>query len=350
MKVKTLSYLWEIPKSDLLAEERNVKKSPSFCDGSDQNFKCRLAADFFFSDSDSVSSFDSSIDSSSYSDSDSDFYKIFQLINTNIHFKITSKLGKEMYCNIGLCIINKERRRVNIREQVVKIKKVSDTVVFRKFFYSKFCYLNYKDIIFDGTLKILCTVNIFNKHDINSNLSNDHSKLSLSGFFNSSKLSDFTIIVDTIEIPVHKIVLSARSSVFDAMFNSDVSETQSNTLEIKDFQLEVVEEMLRYIYTDTYLNKVDIVTEVYMIADKYDIIGLKKVTENHLIKNTSVDNSCKYLVLADTYSNDTLKKYCLEFITTNAKEVIEKTDWKSFITKYPLLLESLFKTASKAEE
>uniref|UniRef100_A0A0K0E8B6 BTB domain-containing protein n=1 Tax=Strongyloides stercoralis TaxID=6248 RepID=A0A0K0E8B6_STRER len=326
MKVKPFSFVWEISESELLCEASYIIKSPFFYSEDGHNFKCNLTTYVAVNN----------------------INKSFGLCN--VFFNIDSESDTEIDSNIELSVIDEARKKVNIKETVVKIKKSCNTFVFTDFITNQFCYSNYKSILYDKTLKVLCTVSIFNEYDISNGHSNDDPKLSLSGFFNSSKFSDFTIIVDTVEIPVHKIVLSTRSSVFDAMFNSDVTETQSNTLKIDDFRLEVVKEMLRYIYTDIYLNKVDMVTEIYMIADKYDIIDLKKIAEKHLIKTTSVDNSCKYLVLADTYSNDTLKKYCLEFVAKNVKEVIKKNDWKNFVLEHPLLLESLFKMAFKIEE
>uniref|UniRef100_A0A0K0E8B7 BTB domain-containing protein n=1 Tax=Strongyloides stercoralis TaxID=6248 RepID=A0A0K0E8B7_STRER len=326
MKVKAFFYLWEISMPELLPVNSAILKSPYFYGGDGHNFRCYLTA-----------------------------YGLNANLKTrfgacNVCFNIDSESDTEVDFNVELSIIDKARKKVNVKEKVAKINKTCNALIFVDFITSQFCSSNYKNIVYDGTLKILCTVSIFNKYDINSNLSNDHSKLSLSGFFNSSKLSDFTIIVDTVEVPVHKIILSTRSSVFYAMFNSDVVETQSNTLKINDFRLEVVKEMLRYIYTDTYLFMADMAVEMYMIADKYDIIDLKNISENHLIQTISVDNSCKYLVLADTYSNDTLKKYCLEFIITNGKEVFKKNDWKNFVFEHPLLVESLLKMSLKVEE
>ena len=46
-------------------------------------------------------------------------------------------------------------------------------------------------------------------------------------------------------------MLSARSQVFHAMFNSDMLENKSGSVEVEDFHPNVMKEMLQYIYTGT---------------------------------------------------------------------------------------------------
>ena len=46
-------------------------------------------------------------------------------------------------------------------------------------------------------------------------------------------------------------MLSARSQVFHAMFNSDMVENKSGSVNVEDFHPNVMKEMLQYIYTGT---------------------------------------------------------------------------------------------------
>uniref|UniRef100_A0A0N5BR02 BTB domain-containing protein n=1 Tax=Strongyloides papillosus TaxID=174720 RepID=A0A0N5BR02_STREA len=82
------------------------------------------------------------------------------------------------------------------------------------------------------------------------------SKLSLDygDMFDSPLFTDCIIKIGDTEIKVHKAVLAARSPVFYDTFNTTLEKSQTNIIEIEDFRVEVVREMLKYIYTDEVSN------------------------------------------------------------------------------------------------
>ncbi len=57
--------------------------------------------------------------------------------------------------------------------------------------------------------------------------------------------SDAKLVVGDSSLDVHKLVLSARSPVFAAMFSSKMSEAKSGEVVIDDMELAVVKEMIR---------------------------------------------------------------------------------------------------------
>jgi len=64
-----------------------------------------------------------------------------------------------------------------------------------------------------------------------------------------TRFGDVTISTPTNVFMAHKDILSSRSTVFDAMFSSSMTETKSHTIEIREFDGEVVSFMLDFIYT-----------------------------------------------------------------------------------------------------
>ncbi|KAK6052655.1 BTB/POZ domain protein [Cooperia oncophora] len=60
----------------------------------------------------------------------------------------------------------------------------------------------------------------------------------LESIFKDAKLSDFTIVVGDKEIPVHKVVLSARSPVFAAMLEPHTEEAKTNRVVLEDIDYE----------------------------------------------------------------------------------------------------------------
>lgn len=69
----------------------------------------------------------------------------------------------------------------------------------------------------------------------------------LAELLKSQQFSDLTLVVDVKEFPVHRNILSARSSVFKAMLSSQCTESLSGRVVIQDIHPNVVERMLRYV-------------------------------------------------------------------------------------------------------
>ena len=73
--------------------------------------------------------------------------------------------------------------------------------------------------------------------------------LNLGEFYLSSELTDVLIKCQNKSFKAHKVILSASSPVFRAMFQADMKERSSQEVEIKDIEPDIVEEMLKFIYT-----------------------------------------------------------------------------------------------------
>jgi len=69
--------------------------------------------------------------------------------------------------------------------------------------------------------------------------------------YECKKHSDIVLIIgdEREELKAHKLVLAARSPVFAAMFEHECEESRRNRIEIVDLTVDVMEQMLRYIYT-----------------------------------------------------------------------------------------------------
>ena len=61
----------------------------------------------------------------------------------------------------------------------------------------------------------------------------------------SGQFSDVTIKCEGTELACHKIILGARSPVFNAMFIHNMTENQKKEIEIEDLEIETVQDMLK---------------------------------------------------------------------------------------------------------
>ena len=68
----------------------------------------------------------------------------------------------------------------------------------------------------------------------------------------SEELADVTLQLGTEQLSAHRFVLSARSPVFRAMLQYDMSEKTTGVIEIDDIEVEVMRECLTFMYTDAF--------------------------------------------------------------------------------------------------
>ena len=94
----------------------------------------------------------------------------------------------------------------------------------------------------------------------------------------SDELSDVTIFVEEKKLRCHKAIVRSRMKVFRRMFTSNMSEKQSNVVNIFDVDAENVSNLLFFMYTDRVdANKITI--ELLAAANKYEVPRLKEICD-----------------------------------------------------------------------
>ncbi|GIY22657.1 hypothetical protein CDAR_202751 [Caerostris darwini] len=77
-------------------------------------------------------------------------------------------------------------------------------------------------------------------------------KYSMDELFNDETFADVTIVTDGHEFRVHKAILSSRSMVFHDLLSTKAVRN-SNRIVIEDLSEDTVREMLRFVYTGSFL-------------------------------------------------------------------------------------------------
>ena len=121
----------------------------------------------------------------------------------------------------------------------------------------------------------------------------------LKKFYLSKEMSDVQIKCGDQTFDCHKVILSARSPVFNRMLLSEMKEKASGVVDLTDTRPEVVKELLKFIYTGTcYIDAdeepepgLEIVCELLEAADKYELEHLKKMCEYTLSSSLTAENS-----------------------------------------------------------
>uniref|UniRef100_A0A8D8G8G5 Speckle-type POZ protein n=1 Tax=Culex pipiens TaxID=7175 RepID=A0A8D8G8G5_CULPI len=155
-----------------------------------------------------------------------------------------------------------------------------------------------------------------------------------------SKFGDVTILVAGQRFPAHKCILSARSSVFSAMFEHPMQETIENCVSIDDIEPPVFEALLRFIYTDELTSLETLAHALYKAADKYDVPTLKSHCRCHILEKLSWETAAETLMLADLCSDLEMKKHVLQFLSGSVAAKVTETDgWKEMARACPHLVD-----------
>lgn len=198
--------------------------------------------------------------------------------------------------------------------------------------------------LFSEVSVVADSVNISGQVSINKfkipdcNLSDDFNEL-----FETSNFSDVTLTCASREFKVHKAILSARSAVFSAMFESQMLEGILNKVVIEDVNADTMGEVLRFIYTGKTMNIDKMADLLLAAADKYALDRLKALCEEALSNNLDIENVTDTLILADLHNAIQLKNQAIDYINSQATEVIETSGWKNMVKMYPHLVAETFK-------
>ncbi|GBN97939.1 Speckle-type POZ protein B [Araneus ventricosus] len=171
-------------------------------------------------------------------------------------------------------------------------------------------------------------------HSSSNSFTNDMRHL-----FEDKYHADISLRVRNETFNLHKAILSARSSVFKTMLDTDMAEKLTNTIEIDDFEPDIIRRLLLYVYSDTLDSNIDWKNafNLYLAAEKYAVLGLKEKCSCFLKMNLNTENVCEIIVLADMLKDEGLKNYAQSFIQDRASAVIISDEWKLFTQEHAQL-------------
>ena len=221
---------------------------------------------------------------------------------------------------------------------------------------------NNSTLLPDGNLKLLCKLEVFgeaelyggSKNSFNKTQTNDECQKQvinhLDNLFTEKNFSDLEVTCDEEVFYCHRLILSARSPVFSAMFQADMIENRSKKVNIRDVKKSVFSEVLRFIYTgkvssdESFKNQV---REILIAADMYQLDLLKKLCEAQLVSTLDATNCLELLVFGDLHQAAILKMAALDSVLMNMASLIETDVYKDLHKQHPELAfkvnQSMFK-------
>ena len=136
--------------------------------------------------------------------------------------------------------------------------------------------------------------------------------------------SDFKIICDSKEFPVHKLILSSRSDVFKTMLGSDTpyTEVKNGALMIEDISSATMKSFLKFMYTDM-IKQEEINCELLYAANRYDFKRLASKCLIEISKSINEENAVEVLKAAYLLDKDELFRGALDKIKQSGSAEIK---------------------------
>ncbi|XP_052231370.1 kelch-like protein 24 [Dreissena polymorpha] len=141
--------------------------------------------------------------------------------------------------------------------------------------------------------------------------------------------ADTTIVVDGRVFPCHKVVLSAMSPYFEAMFNHDMIETRGGIVTLYDIEPDVFDCLLRYMYTGVEVVDHNNAEQIFKASSMLQIPCLQQRCEDFLLTQVSKDNCLGIWKIARAHNCKNLAEITLISIVEHFPEICNSDDFQS---------------------
>ena len=140
--------------------------------------------------------------------------------------------------------------------------------------------------------------------------------------------ADITLECEGVELKSHSFVLAARSPVFKRMLSQgDFLEQQTGRIKIKEMDVGILRQMIRFVYTDSVEIDEASVPALYYAADRYDIKNLIKFCLDRMLLHVDATSAAECYRLAHLRGHRELRKKSAKVIQENFEEVRATSGW-----------------------
>ncbi|XP_077581076.1 kelch-like protein 40a [Stigmatopora nigra] len=143
----------------------------------------------------------------------------------------------------------------------------------------------------------------------------------------NDKFVDCVLKVKDKKFPCHRLVLAASSPFFKAMFLSDLEESRTRDIVLKDVEPATVGLILRYLYTSDIKLTEQNVQDIFMVANMYQIPSIFSVCVSYLQEKLVLGNCLGIFRLGLLLDCPRLASTAQEFICERFQVVIRDRDF-----------------------
>lgn len=149
----------------------------------------------------------------------------------------------------------------------------------------------------------------------------------LAAMLKTQQHTDIIINVGEKSFPCHKVILSAISPFFEAMFSHDVRETRDGVVNLRDLDAETFEDMLQFLYCGQDVVNVTNAEKLFHAASLLQIECLQERCEDFLITGVTSENCVGIWRIARSHNCSNLKQKSWEAMVDNFQYVVHSDDF-----------------------
>ncbi|XP_066268815.1 kelch repeat and BTB domain-containing protein 12-like [Branchiostoma lanceolatum] len=142
-------------------------------------------------------------------------------------------------------------------------------------------------------------------------------------------LQDVVLEVEGRRFPCHRLVLSAASPYFRAMFTSGMAESRQKTVVLQDLDADMFCEILSYIYSGTLHVSLDKVQPLYQAADLLQLDYVRDTCSSYMAMNVERSTCVDLYKFADVFSIDSVRNQCLQCICRHFSKIVSSEEFCS---------------------
>ncbi len=143
----------------------------------------------------------------------------------------------------------------------------------------------------------------------------------------NSELCDIVLKIGNEKISSHKIILSANSPYFRAMFSNKYSESSQSMIEIHEVEFSALESLVQYFYTSKIHISTTNVQELLAASCMLQVSGITDACCEFMRRHLGASNCLGVRTFADMLSCSELKKVADDFARSNFSTVVESEDF-----------------------
>ena len=143
----------------------------------------------------------------------------------------------------------------------------------------------------------------------------------------NDELCDVTLKVGSEQISAHKVILSANSLYFRAMFTSNYAESNKAVIEIQQISFPALESLVLYFYTSrTHISTAN-VQELLAASSMLQVSSISDVCCEFMRRHLGASNCLGVRTFADMHSCSELMNVADNFAKQNFSTVVESEDF-----------------------
>ncbi|XP_077979877.1 kelch repeat and BTB domain-containing protein 8-like [Glandiceps talaboti] len=157
-----------------------------------------------------------------------------------------------------------------------------------------------------------------------------HAKCVLDQFkamFDCQELTDVVLRVDDKHFHCHRVVLSACSPYFKAMFTSGMEECKRREITLHELDAHSVHQIINYAYTSKLNLAMETVQNLFVAASMLQVQFVQEASAQYMAAHVDLSNCVSLYSFACSYNSSWLKRVAKELIDQNFQSLSQTEDF-----------------------